>query len=200
MFCKTEEALSFCHTHTVHHACRDISRLSFEVLRGKRITTVVMINQARMSTKHASKTSLHNTSQHLQMLLLDRPCLKERNMTKAGTTKSQICLSSWLAFLRVVSLSSSLRYLAVRSYLHSFKLRCSKCTECGLALQLSTDMARRMVDPDCDDPAPDADMEDEDWDYAYPGCEMDEDWNGAMAPQPTPPDAATAAVPAGKAL
>lgn len=134
MFCKTEEALSFCHTHTVHHACRDTSRLSFEVLRGKRITTVV--NQARMS-----KTSLHDTSQHLQMLLLDRPCLKERNMTKPGTTKSQICLSSWLAFLRVVSLSSSLRYLAVR------------CGSCIKFKTLCSSRRRRFLSVFCNDVA-----------------------------------------------
>lgn len=51
-------------------------------------------------------------------------------------------------------------------------------------------MARRMVNPDCDHPAPDVDMGEEEWDYAYPGCERDEDWKGAMAPQLTPPNAA----------
>lgn len=82
--------------------CHSVTLTLSTMHAGKRITTVV--NQKRVS-----KTSLHDTSQHLQMLLLDRACLKERNMTKPGTTKSQICLSSWLAFLRVVSLSSSLR-------------------------------------------------------------------------------------------
>ncbi|KAL3159022.1 hypothetical protein ABBQ32_011022 [Trebouxia sp. C0010 RCD-2024] len=65
-------------------------------------------------------------------------------------------------------------------------------------------VAQGMVNPDCDDSAPDADMGEEEWDYAYPGCEMDEDWNGAMAPRVAPPDAATiaapSAAPTGKAL
>lgn len=78
----------------------------------------------------------------------------------------------------------------------------SKCTEYALAL--STVVAQGMVNPDCDDSAPDADMGEEEWDYAYPGCEMDEDWNGAMAPRVAPPDAATiaapSAAPTGKAL
>ena len=59
-------------------------------------------------------------------------------------------------------------------------------------------VSRGMVNPDCQDPLPEADMEDEVWDY--PGCELEEGWGGVVAPQLTPPDEASSAAPTGKPI
>lgn len=114
-----------------------------------------------------------------------------RQANGAASPSLYICLTTFavIAGSCVAALHCQLLLAQSQAEVHS------KCTELALALQLSADVARGLVNPDCDDPASDADMEEEDWDYAYPGCEMDEDLNGAMAPRLAPPDAAPLVAP-----
>ena len=77
---------------------------------------------------------------------------------------------------------------ALHSTAHFFVYGCqpevrSKCAEYGLALL--TDVARRIVNNECDDPLPDADTEEEEWDY--PGCETEEGWEKAPGSDAAPP-------------
>ncbi|KAL3151883.1 hypothetical protein ABBQ38_012845 [Trebouxia sp. C0009 RCD-2024] len=60
----------------------------------------------------------------------------------------------------------------------------------------NTGVAWRMVNQECADPAPEADMEEEEWDYSFPGAEQEPGWSGTIAPhQLTPPDEAPVAAP-----
>ncbi|KAL3159020.1 hypothetical protein ABBQ32_011020 [Trebouxia sp. C0010 RCD-2024] len=55
----------------------------------------------------------------------------------------------------------------------------------------NTGAARCIVNQECTDPMADADMEEDEWDYSFPGTEKEPGWRGTIAPhQLTPPDEA----------